>query len=320
MSYFGCHQCVTYFHYREFRNGSNDNDLIEGLKYVTAFTMKNWEAPPGETYKMADTILGMNNISIRAAVFAVSSDCSDFLETCYWGFNKFPCLDSSKDNLLKFSQSTSYVGPCCSFNANAMNTSFAPFSTNNFGMNSGLTIVGSEGKFSNFSTGLVILIHHPLDYPSESVRTLTVKTGSETFLEIKPSFYSSSGAILDLAPKKRDCYIFTDLDVRFYRESLCIVNCQNNAIFEKCGCYPYYMHNSLNKATKECKLEDSFCYANNFGESCGFFLLLKISFFLQDTIKNTKCTDCLPNCNDVEYDCTAYNTDLTSSSFSVHPL
>lgn len=226
--------------------------------------MKDWKASPGESYKMADTILEMNNISIRAAAFAVSADCSDFLETCYWGFNKFPCFDSSPRNFLKFSQSTSYIGPCCSFNANTMNTSFEPFATNHYGMNSGLTIVGSEGKVSNFSTGLVILIHHPLNYPSESVRTLTVKAGTETFLEIKPSYHSSSSAILDLAPKKRDCYSFSDLDVKFYRESLCIVNCQNKAIFEKCGCYPYHMHNSLNKATKECKLQDAFCFSNNF--------------------------------------------------------
>lgn len=198
----------------------------------------------------------------------MSLDCSDFLRTCYWGFNEFSCLDTSSSNNLKFSLSTTFLGPCCSFNSNSMNDSFVPFSTNNFGLNSGLTIVGAEGRFSNLSTGLIILIHHPLDYPTESAQQITVRTKSETFLEIYPGHYSTSSEILDLTPDKRNCFTSSDLEVNFYRASLCTLNCQNRAIFEKCGCYPYQMQNLMNTVIQECKLKDALCFTQHFG---GYF-------------------------------------------------
>lgn len=212
----------------------------------------------------------MNGLTIKDAAFAVSTDCSDFLKTCYWGFNAFECFDTSPNSYLKFTLSTTYFGPCCSFNSNSLNSSFVPFSTNSFGLNSGLTIVGADGPMSDLSTGLVVLIHHPLDYATESVIAVTVKTNLETFLEIKPSSYSSSEEILSLTPEKRNCYTSDDLDVHFYRESMCILNCQNEVIFNQCRCYPYHMQNSINKDLKECKLRDMFCYIKNFGE---FFVL-----------------------------------------------
>lgn len=291
------------------------------MKYISAFTTQNWEVPPGDSYEIADKILEMNGISIKDAAFSVSSDCSDFLKKCYWGQTEFGCLDTSSSNYLKFSLSTTYLGPCCSFNSNSMNSSFAPFSTNSFGLNSGLTIIGSEGRFSNLSSGLIILIHHPLDYPTESVKTVTVKTSSETFLEINPGSYSTSKEILDLTPDKRNCFTSSDLEVNFYRASLCTLNCQNEAIFKQCGCYPYQMQNSLNRVVKECKLKDVFCYTENFGAlfySFMYFIIIKL--WISENFKNAKCNDCFPNCNDVSYDSATYNIDLVASHFSVHPL
>lgn len=256
---------IKYLSHRD-TSDFNETEILEGLQYIAAFTSQQWVPPKGTTYQKADEFLEKNGITIRQAAFSVSSNCSDFLRTCYWGFTEFECLDFSSDNILKFSLSTTYLGPCCSFNANSVNNSFVPFSTNSFGLNSGLTVVGFEGRYSNLSTGLIILIHHPLDYPTEAVKTVTVRKNTESFLEINPESFSTSAEILDLTPDKRNCYTSSDLEFNFYRASICTLTCQNEAVFEKCGCYPYHMWTSGAKAEKECKLKDSFCYSENFGK------------------------------------------------------
>lgn len=194
---------------------------------------------------------------------AVSPGCSDYVKRCFWGHTEFQCNQSHE--YLSFIPTTAYLGPCCSFNYNPRNASFVPFSANIFGMDGGLTFVGAEGSERNLNTGLIVLVHHPMDYVTESAASVTITARSESFVEVSPTVQSSSVEVLELSERKRDCLISDDLRLRNYRQAACLLACQTEAIVEKCGCHPYLLPIVGNKF-KECNLNDTFCYSANYGE------------------------------------------------------
>ncbi|XP_020716692.1 pickpocket protein 28 [Ceratitis capitata] len=250
------------------------HDVANGLEYINAFTDQNWKAPAQESFKIADEVLRLNNISIYEAAKAVSGSCNDFVKRCYWG-------------------------PCCSFNYNPKNLSYVPFSSNIFGIDGGLTIVGVEGSERNLSTGLIVLAHHPMDYVTEATSSVTITSNSESFVEISPTVQSSATEVLELSQGKRDCLISDDLELHSYRQAACSLACRTEAIMKKCQCVPYHIPNA--KADyRECKLNDSTCYSQNY-----------------DAFKSVKCESCLPNCYDVTYSTLAYKTDLNLHNCSV---
>ncbi|XP_017476236.1 PREDICTED: sodium channel protein Nach [Rhagoletis zephyria] len=275
------------------------HDVAIGLDYINAFTDQNWKAPTQESFRYADDVLRFNNKTIYEAAKAVSGSCDDFVKRCYWGITEFPCRQQHE--YLSFISTTSYLGPCCSFNYNPKNLSYVPFSANLFGIDGGLTVVGVEGSERNLSTGLIVLAHHPMDYVTEATSSVTITSNSESFVEISPTVQSSSTEVLELSQGKRDCLISDDLELHNYRQAACSLACRTEAIMKTCQCVPYHIPNAV-AAYRECKLNDSACYSTNY-----------------DEFKSVKCESCLPNCYDVTYSTLAYKTDLKLHNYSVSP-
>ncbi|KAH8340086.1 hypothetical protein KR067_008468 [Drosophila pandora] len=272
-------------------------EVAAGFEFLNAFTDQSFEPPPHESFRVTDTVLRLNNVSTWEAAMAVSPGCSDYVKRCFWGHSEFQCNQSHE--YLSFIPTTAYLGPCCSFNYNPRNASFVPFSANIFGMDGGLTFVGAEGSERNLNTGLIVLVHHPMDYVTESAASVTITARSESFVEVSPTVQSSSAEVLELSERKRDCLISDDLQLRNYRQAACLLACQTEAIVQKCGCHPYLLPIVGNKF-KECNLNDTFCYSENY-----------------DNFKSVRCDQCLPNCYDVTYSTLSYRTDLNQHQFSV---
>ncbi|XP_016957179.1 sodium channel protein Nach [Drosophila biarmipes] len=272
-------------------------EVTAGFEFLNAFTDQSFEPPAHDSYRATDAVLRLNNVSTWEAAMAVSPGCSDYVKRCFWGHTEFQCNQSHE--YLSFIPTTAYLGPCCSFNYNPRNTSFVPFSANIFGMDGGLTFVGAEGSERNLNTGLIVLVHHPMDYVTESAASVTITARSESFVEVSPTVQSSSVEVLELSERKRDCLISDDLQLRSYRQAACLLACQTEAIVQKCGCHPYLLPIVGNKF-KECNLNDTFCYSDNY-----------------DNFKSVRCDQCLPNCYDVTYSTLSYKTDLNQHPFSV---
>lgn len=237
--------------------------MAAGFVYINAYTDPNWSIPENISFQATDAILRLNNISIHEASLAVSAGCNDFVKRCFWGSDEFPCRQQHE--YLSFSATTSYLGPCCSFNYNPRNSSYIPFSSNIFGIDGGLTFVGEEGAESRLQTGLIVLVHHPLDFVTEAAAQVTITANSESFVEISPTVHSSSAEVLELSRSKRDCLTSGDLQLGNYRQAACMLSCQERVISDKCNCYPYYLPN-VQHNTKECKLNATECFRENYGK------------------------------------------------------
>ncbi|XP_062131197.1 sodium channel protein Nach [Drosophila sulfurigaster albostrigata] len=272
-------------------------EVAAGFDFLNAFTDQSFAPPSHDSYKITDAVLRLNNVSIWEAAMAVSPGCADFVKRCFWGYEEFPCNQTHE--YLSFIPTTAFLGPCCSFNYNPRNISYVPFSANIFGMDGGLTFIGAEGSERNLSTGLIVLVHHPMDYVTETAASVTITARSESFVEVSPTVQSSSTEVLELSESKRDCLISDDLQLRNYRQAACMLSCQTEAIGKRCGCHPYLLP-VVSQKFKECNLNDTFCYSDNY-----------------DNFKSVRCDQCLPNCYDVTYSTLSYKTDLNLHQFSV---
>lgn len=239
-------------------------EVAAGFEYLNAFTDYGWVPPSGHNtaYLAADAVLRHNNISLYEAATHVSAGCEDFVQRCFWGIHEFRCRQDHQ--YLSFAATISYLGPCCSFNYNPSNLSYVPFSANIFGINGGLTFVGVEGSQRNLSTGLIVLVHHPMDFVTEATTSITITANSESFVEVTPTVRSSSNEVLELSENKRDCLISNDLALTRYRQASCLVACQTQLLMEHCHCQPYHL--PYGKTEFECKLKDSLCYMKKYGE------------------------------------------------------
>lgn len=246
-------------------------EVAAGFEFLNAFTDQSFVPPSHDSYKVTDAVLRLNNVSIWEAAMAVSPGCEDFVKRCFWGYTEFPCNQTHE--YLSFIPTTAYLGPCCSFNYNPRNTSYVPFSANIFGMDGGLTFIGAEGSERNLSTGLIVLVHHPMDYITETAASVTITARSESFVEVSPTVQTSSREVLELSESKRDCLISDDLQLRNYRQAACMLSCQTEAIGKRCGCHPYLLP-IVSQKFNECKLSDTLCYSDNYGKGASPFLVI----------------------------------------------
>lgn len=198
----------------------------------------------------------------------LGGSCEDFLQYCYWGSKQFPCYQKNDD--LTFTTSISHVGYCCSFNYRPEDQSYIPFSANNFGVNGGLVIVGLDRIMGNQSTGLLMKVHHPLDYVVEAHTLITLNPYHETFVVVYPVELSSSKEVLELSATKRNCRISSDYkrSKRYYRQAGCILNCHHQLVYRTCGCHPFhYPAIYRKKGIRNCSAKDISCFIRNFGKS-----------------------------------------------------
>ncbi|XP_075159387.1 pickpocket 6 [Haematobia irritans] len=273
--------------------------VANGFSYINAFTDQTWSPANATFFDMTHRILRLNNITIKQTAESIGAGCNDFVKRCFWGGVEFPCRQEHE--YLSFSSTTSFLGPCCSFNYHPQNLSYVPFSSNTFGVDGGLTFIGVEGSEEDISTGLIVFVHHPMDFATEAAPSVTITSNSESFIEIMPTVQVSSADVLELPPKKRDCLTSDDVAEAVYRQTACILECESKTIVEKCQCISYHLPNFSNGNIRECYLNDSQCYWENL-----------------DNFKSVRCESCLPNCHDVTYSTLAYKTDILLHNYSVN--
>ncbi|XP_005175804.1 sodium channel protein Nach [Musca domestica] len=272
--------------------------IAEGFDYLNAFTDQTWLPTNTSSFNQTYQILLLNNITTYEAAVAVSAGCDDFVRRCFWGNEEFNCRQ--KNEYLSFVPTTSYLGPCCSFNFHPQNESYVPFSSNTFGIDGGLSFIGVEGSEHDTSTGLIVLVHHPMDFATEAASSVTITSNSESFIEISPTVQAASTEVIELPAKKRDCLTSDEVSGNIYRQAACVLQCESETILEKCHCNPYHLP-KFSPDVRMCLLNDSECYSRNF-----------------DNFKSVRCENCLPNCHDVTYNTLAYKTDILLHNYSVN--
>ncbi|XP_013108195.2 sodium channel protein Nach [Stomoxys calcitrans] len=275
------------------------SQVAEGFSYLNAFTDQTWSPSNTSMYDLTHEILRLNNMTMYKTAMEVGAGCSDFVKRCFWGNVEFPCRQ--KHEYLSFSPTTSFMGSCCSFNYHPQNLSYVPFSANTFGVDGGLSFIGFEGSPENISTGLIVFVHHPIDFATEAASSVTITTNAESFIEVFPTMQASSADVLELPPKKRDCLTSEDVSQAVYRQAACLLECESRIIMQKCKCVPYHLPNFSDTPMRECQLNDSLNYSKDF-----------------DKFKSVRCEDCLPNCHDVTYSTLAYKTDILLHNYSVN--
>lgn len=124
--------------------------------------------------------------------------------------------------------------------------------------------MGVEGSERDISTGLLVLVHHPMDFVSEAASSVTITSNSESFIEILPTVQGSSPEVLELAPEKRDCLTSNDVALRSYRQAACILACESQIVMDNCQCNPYQLPAFI-ADYRECRLNDTTCYMRNVG-------------------------------------------------------
>lgn len=166
----------------------------------------------------------------------------------------------------------SHLGICCSINYRAVNRT-ALFSINYFGLGSGLNIVlsnnpklsdGISGALS--SNGLMLLLHHPYDFPSAITDVVLIRPKRDNFIAVYPIITTCAPNVLELSPQERKCVQPTDYSEHKYDPSECEKDCFNDKVHATCGCHPYYLPLSKKGTVRSCNVSDVFCFKDNFCE------------------------------------------------------
>lgn len=169
---------------------------------------------------------------------------------------------------------TSYLGLCCSFNYHPDDEAYEPFYSPSFGVRGGLSIIGSgapqvaDGKSGAlFSSGLIMLIHHPLDVPVEGNVVRLVEIGHITSVAVYPTLSYCDDEVLALSARDRRCLQAGDVvgdDDDEYRQTQCNMECLRHLVYTTCKCHPFYMPIPLDGLMmRHCEAIDAACYAEH---------------------------------------------------------
>lgn len=171
----------------------------------------------------------------------------------------------------QFVQTVSYLGICCSINYHALNHSTSPYISNYFGIGSGLKLIltqrpqltdGISGVLN--SDGLIMLIHHPQIFSTESTHVILIKPMRENFVAVYPIITTCASNVLDLTPQERKCNQPSDFNRQYYSKSECERQCLIDRIYKTCACHPYYLPLPENSRIRLCEVSDARCFSDNF--------------------------------------------------------
>lgn len=173
---------------------------------------------------------------------------------------------------MTFTESYSYLGACCSYNYNpSAIEGDEVFSSNYFGINGGLNVIGtgrpqaSDGKSGAiYSEGFVAIVHHPFDFAVESAPTAMLQLGKETFMDVQPIYTSCSNQVLGLPFAQRKCIVPADLNQKSYRQPACMLRCLRQLIYTRCKCHPFHLPKDGNDTVRDCIAKDVMCFAENY--------------------------------------------------------
>lgn len=304
-----CHpQTVLDYKAREFVAGlrqlpddTNASAVLEALPALGMFVENPWGVV-GDAPELAliDRTLQANGYTVAEAVRELGLSCRDFIKVCAWSKVEFDCFPADGgtggDPHLSFRATNSYLGVCCSFNYQPGNVSYDAYRSTTFGTRGGLSIIGSgwpqvaDGKSGVlFSSGFMMLLHHPFDYPVEGNQMNLVEIGAVTSVAVYPTLTHSAPEVQALPTRSRRCVLDGEVDgevqmAAVYRQPACAVGCTRRFIYQRCGCHPFHMPRPNGEATangseglgggaervRDCTAIDAACFARNF-RMCSVF-------------------------------------------------
>ncbi|XP_072753329.1 sodium channel protein Nach [Anoplolepis gracilipes] len=258
-------------------NMTNDTAMFL-LKYAPAFA--NLNVPAGRKYiKNLEALLKINRLSLIDFLKLLRS-CEDLFELCTWEGNKKDCNKLFK---LSFTQS----GVCCSFNYLLEDDIRTDRTTKDsdllnsmlFGPRAGLTVVMKRDlinvnlekstTFSSNSIGLVVFVHHPLEYVESVSRRQVLQIGQELRIGVVPftnrkiAGYYNRNIRGQLVPRCAS----EETKLKYfptYRYSNCFSSCSIEAVQQICGCLPYYYAPiAIKYSLRICQWEDFNCLYEN---------------------------------------------------------
>ena len=111
-----------------------------------------------------------------------------------------------------------------------------------------------ESEYSDASKnnyiGFKALIHHPHDFPEVDAVGRAIEPNQAAFFAIRPTHTDTTDEALAMSLEQRNCLAHDeDLDQHEginlrvfakYRRKSCFLECQAQALFDKCGCLPYH--------------------------------------------------------------------------------
>lgn len=203
-------------------------------------------------------------------------NCQDFVQVCAWAKVEFPCFQNN--SRFSFYATTSYLGICCSFNYRPDN-GFEAYHSTTFGTKGGLSIVGSgypqvaDGKSGVlFSSGFLMLIHYPEDFPAEVHQMKLIKIGYITSVAIYPTFSHCSSDVLALPIESRQCVLPGEVKPDFRRQPSCAVACTRDYVYATCKCHPFHLPLPIGgPPMRECTAIDAACFSKHFCNGFGHF-------------------------------------------------
>lgn len=162
------------------------------------------------------------------------------------------------------------MGMCCSFNYHPGNSTYNAFRSPSFGTRGGLSIVGSgypqvaDGKSGAlFSSGFVMLLHHPYDYPVEGNQQVFIEIGAVTSVAIYPTLYYASDDIRSMSIQSRSCILDNEwAESAVYRQPACNIGCTRKFVYDQCKCHPFFLPRKSGEIIRDCTAIDAACYAN----------------------------------------------------------
>ncbi len=86
-------------------------------------------------------------------------------------------------------------------------------------------------------------MHHPEVFPSVGEKGFLVGPGMETQVSVTGTDTYSTDALRAFNAHRRGCYFSDEFPLKYYKEysrSSCVVECENQFIFDECNCVPYY--------------------------------------------------------------------------------
>ncbi|XP_076246486.1 sodium channel protein Nach [Calliopsis andreniformis] len=212
------------------------------------------------TYDMIytlESILQANKWSLTNFL-KILKPCDDIVESCWWNSEHIDC-----DESIKLSY-TSY-GLCCSFNylleelvgREKRQPTPEPLTSVDFGRRSGLKLLIKKdvltveddsdeiSKAVSNNDGMVLLLHHSVDYPGLNTNSYILQKGRELQITVRPEMIKKPAGLYHrnknnevvpvCIPNNKNILDYFPV----YRYSNCYANCRIKSMLYFCGCLPF---------------------------------------------------------------------------------
>ncbi|GAB0097251.1 pickpocket protein 28 [Sergentomyia squamirostris] len=154
--------------------------------------------------------------------------------------------------------------------------------------------------------GFRILLHTPAEIPQVSRHYISIPLNQVITVSVKPSMFSTSKALKNYEPTRRQCYFNHERQLHFFRiytQRNCNLECLSLYTKKKCGCVRFFM--PRDNDTLICGTAKVSCY-----NAVEYELLrAEVTADLQKNYSHSPC-NCLPACTSIVYDAEISQTDV----------